>query len=103
MTTKIIFYGSLPLSIIVNQVLMINWSIETNQFSTFNETLKTGVELIAKRSGLKNIQQLIDNSNSNTADKIFEIMSEYKKPKELSGIGVFVNALYDACITKEGN
>ena len=30
-------------------------------------------------------------------------MSEYKKPKELSGIGVFVNALYDACITKEGN
>ena len=22
-------------------------------------------------------------------------MSEYKKPKELSGIGVFVNALYD--------
>ena len=32
-----------------------------------------------------------------------KIMSEYKKPKELSGIGVFVNALYDACITKEGN
>ncbi len=78
--------------------------IETNQFSSFNEeTLKTGVELIAKRSGSKNIQQLIANSNSNSADKIFEIMSEYKKPKELSGIGVFINALYDACITKEGN
>lgn len=77
--------------------------IDTNQFSTFDaEKLKTGVELTPKRSGSRNLQTLVSNSNSNSSDKIFEIMSEYKKAKELSGFGVFMNALFDACVTKDG-
>ena len=77
--------------------------IETNQFSTFDaEKLKTGVELTAKRSGSKNIQKLVSDSNCNSSDKIFEIMSEYKSSKELSGLGIFMNALFDSCETKDG-
>ena len=77
--------------------------IETNQFSTFDaEKLKTGVELTAKRSGSKNIQKLVSDSNCNSSDKIFEIMSEYKSSEELSGLGIFMNALFDSCETKDG-
>ena len=48
-------------------------------------------------------QKIIDqNLDFSKIDKIFEIMSEYKKAKELSGFGVFINALFDACVTKDG-
>ena len=77
--------------------------IETNQFSTFDaEKLKTGVELTTKQSGSENIQKLVSDSNCNSSDRIFEIMSEYKANKELSGLGIFMNALFDSCETKDG-
>ena len=72
--------------------------IETNQFSTFdNEMPKNGVVITKKLSGTKNFENLIFNSQANESFEVLEEMSDYKKLKNQSGIGVFVSSLYNAC------
>lgn len=77
--------------------------IETNQFSTVNdEKERTGIELTKKIAGSKNFETLVSDNNCNSAENVFEEMSEYKKLEDQSGIGVFINALYYSCRSMDG-
>jgi len=78
--------------------------IETNQFSTFDsEISKVGVALTEDLSGSKNFNNLIFNSRGNESETVFDELSNYKKTKNQSGMGVFMSALYNACRSIGGN